>query len=122
MYLKRRYNFGYETLKFGYKTRIDETKNGFVTGYELYKGNPADDELLVSAVEQHIHRFGSVPKAVATDRGFGSKKNETKLKDQGVGRVCIPFKGKKKQEANRTRVTTLVLETCNDFEPQEKQK
>lgn len=87
-----------KTAEFGYKTRIDETENGFVTGYELYKGNPADDELLVFAVEQHLHRFGSVPKAVATDRGFGSKKNETKLKDLGVGRVCVPFKGKKSKK------------------------
>ncbi|TVY11217.1 transposase, partial [Paenibacillus cremeus] len=81
-----------------YKARIDETESGFVTGYELYKGNPADDELLVTAVEQHKERFGSVPKAVATDRGFGSKKNETKLTELGVSRVSIPFKGKKSKK------------------------
>jgi len=84
--------------EFGYKARIDETENGFVTGYELYKGNPADDELLIPAVEQHQQRFGSAPKAVATDRGFGSKKNETALKDLGVGRVSLPFKGKKSKK------------------------
>lgn len=87
-----------KTAEFGYKARIDETENGFVTGYELYKGNPADDEMLVSAVEQHKERFGSTPKAVATDRGFGSKKNETQLKELGVGRVSIPFKGKKSKK------------------------
>ncbi|TVX96129.1 ISNCY family transposase, partial [Paenibacillus cremeus] len=47
-----------KTAEFGYKARIDETESGFVTGYELYKGNPADDELLVTAVEQHKERFG----------------------------------------------------------------
>lgn len=87
-----------KTAEFGYKARIDETESGFVTGYELYKGNPADDELLVSAVEQHKERFGAVPKAVATDRGFGSKKNETKLTEIGVSRVSIPCKGKKSKK------------------------
>lgn len=87
-----------KTAEFGYKARIDETENGFVTGYELYKGNPADDELLVSAVEQHQARFSAVPNAVATDRGFGSKKNETKLTELGVSRVSLPFKGKKSKK------------------------
>jgi transposase, IS5 family len=87
-----------KTAEFGYKTRIDETENGFVTGYKVYKGNPADDDLLVSAVEQHQQRFGSVPRAVATDRGFGSKKNETTLQNLGVSRVSIPFKGKKSKK------------------------
>jgi IS5 family transposase len=87
-----------KTAEFGYKTRIDETENGFVTGYELYKGNPSDDEMLVPAVEQHEERFGAVPNAVATDRGFGSKKNETKLKELGVGRISTPFRGKKSKK------------------------
>jgi IS5 family transposase len=87
-----------KTAEFGYKVRIDETESGFVTGYELYKGNPADDELLVAAVEQHKERFGTVPKAVATDRGFGSKKNEIKLIALGVSRVSIPFRGKKSKK------------------------
>jgi IS5 family transposase len=87
-----------KTAEFGYKARIDETENGFVTGYELYKGNPADDEMLISAVEQHQERFGSVPNAVATDRGFGSKKNEMKLKEMGVGRISLPLRGKKSKK------------------------
>lgn len=87
-----------KTAEFGYKARIDETESGFVTGYELYKGNPSDDEMLVPAVKQHEKRFGSVPNAVATDRGFGSKKNETKLAELGVARISTPFRGKKSKK------------------------
>ncbi|MCF6094529.1 ISNCY family transposase [Microaerobacter geothermalis] len=87
-----------KVTEFGYKVRIDETESGFVTGYAVYEGNPADDELLVPAVEEHIRRFGHAPKAVATDRGFGSKKNEIKLTERGVRRVSIPRKGKKSQK------------------------
>ncbi|BCJ88614.1 hypothetical protein skT53_35990 [Effusibacillus dendaii] len=80
-----------KATEFGYKVRIDETESGFVTGYAVYKGNPSDDELLVLAVEEHIRRFGKAPNAVATDRGFGSKKNETELTDCGVVRVSTPW-------------------------------
>jgi Transposase DDE domain./Transposase domain (DUF772). len=81
--------------EFGYKVRIDETESGFVTGYAVYEGNPSDDELLVPAIEAHIERFGKAPQAVATDRGFSSKKNETAITDLGVKRVSLPRKGKK---------------------------
>lgn len=87
-----------KTAEFGYKVRIDETESGFVTGYELYEGNPSDDELLIPAVEQHEKQFGSVPNAVATDRGFGSKKNELKLEGLGVARISPPFRGKKSKK------------------------
>jgi len=81
--------------EFGYKVRIDETESGFVTGYAVYEGNPADDELLVPAIEAHIKQFGKAPTAVATDRGFSSKKNETAITGLGVKRASLPRKGKK---------------------------
>lgn len=84
-----------KTVEFGYKLRIDENEDGLITGYELYQGNPSEDDLLVPAVEKHIARFGKAPNAIATDRGFGSRKNETAIQGLGVQRVSIPAKGKK---------------------------
>jgi IS5 family transposase len=81
--------------EFGYKVRIDETESGFVTGYAVYEGNPSDDELLVPAIKAHIKQFGQAPRAVATDRGFSSKKNETAITELGVKRASLPRKGKK---------------------------
>lgn len=87
-----------KTAEFGYKVRIDETESGFVTGYELYAGNPSDDDLLVPAIEQHIARFGEAPRAVATDRGFGSQANEKAALALGVTRVSTPTRGKKSRK------------------------
>ena len=85
--------------EFGYKVRIDETESGFVTGYQVYTGNPSDEELLLPAVEQHVKTFGSAPHAVATDRGFGSRRNETTLKNKfQVNHVSTPFRGKKSKK------------------------
>lgn len=81
--------------EFGYKAQIEECEKGFVSNYEVYKGNPADDTLLKDAVDRHEETFGQVPDAVTTDRGYGSKENERKLKEAGVKKVAIPAKGKK---------------------------
>lgn len=81
--------------EFGYKLRVDETESGFVTGYELYMGNPSDDKMLVPAIEAHIKQFGKAPQAVATDRGFSSLKNEMAITALGVKRSSLPRKGKK---------------------------
>jgi IS5 family transposase len=51
--------------------------------------------LLVPAIEAHIKQFGKAPQAVATDRGFSSKKNETAITGLGVKRASLPRKGKK---------------------------
>lgn len=80
---------------------VDETESGFITGYEVYQGNPSDDELLIPAVEKHQKLFGSVPHAVATDRGFGSKRNETDLKAKGAKGaklISAPARGKKSKK------------------------
>ena len=84
-----------KTVEFGYKLRVDETENGFITGHELYVGNPADDELLIPAIDQHIKRYGHAPNAVAVDRGFGSRANEAAASALGVRRISLPRRGKK---------------------------
>lgn len=87
-----------EGTEFGDKVRSDEIESGFVIGYAVYAGSPADDELLNPAVQEHIYRFGEAPKAVATDRGFGSKTNEAELARLGIRRISIPRKSKKGQQ------------------------
>ncbi|WP_042171568.1 ISNCY family transposase, partial [Paenibacillus gorillae] len=90
-----------KSAEFGYKLRIDETESGFVTGYQLYQGNPSDDVLLLPAIEQHIQRFGHSPNAVATDRGFASVENERLVESLSVKRVSIPARGKKSNKRTK---------------------
>ncbi|MBA1335758.1 MAG: Mobile element protein [Firmicutes bacterium] len=95
-------------VEFGYKAQIEECEKGFVSNYAVYKGNPADETLLMDAVERHEETFGHVPDAVTTDRGYGSKTNESKLKEAGVKKVAIPAKGKKsKARAERKKADGL---------------
>lgn len=50
--------------------------------------------LLPSAFAQHVRTIGRVPRAAATDRGFGSKRNEGLLVDAGVQRISLPYTGR----------------------------
>lgn len=80
--------------EFGYKVLLQETEEKVITGYQVLDGNPSDDTLLVGAVDHHIETFRRPPRAVATDRGFGNSNNEKALKERGVKRCSLPYKGK----------------------------
>lgn len=45
-------------VEFGYKLQIEETENGFVSGYEVYPGNPRDENLIDDAMNRHKATFG----------------------------------------------------------------
>lgn len=85
-------------VEFGYKFQIEEVENGFVTGYDVYVGNPSDETLLVSAIDRHVETFEKPPNDVAADRGYSSAANEKMLKEKGVKNIGIPKKGKKSKE------------------------
>jgi len=87
--------------EFGYKLQVQETENGFVSGYQLYKGNPCDKELVDDSLKKHIELFGKPPKEYAADRGYYDKDNEFLAYNCGVKNVCIPKIGKKSKDRTK---------------------
>ncbi|WP_338824116.1 ISNCY family transposase ISMomu1 [Moorella humiferrea] len=81
-------------VEFGYKVLLQEVEHKIITGYEVLRGNPADDTLLLGAVEDHIETFNHPPRALAADRGFGGSGNESGCHQLGVKQVSLPRKGK----------------------------
>ncbi len=81
--------------EFGYKVCVTDEDRGFVTDYEVTRGNPADTTVLVPAIERHTQRVGTVPKEVATDRGMARPANETALTKLGVTHCSLPKTGPK---------------------------
>ena len=78
----------------GYKALLTETEDRVITHYEVHVGNPADGGLLASALTGHTQTVPRTPRVVATDRGFGSKDNETLLREAGVKQISLPYKGR----------------------------
>jgi IS5 family transposase len=88
--------------EFGYKVVEADDERGFVTDYEVARGNPEDSTLLVPAVKRHIDRVGRPPQRIAVDRGMASFKADGVLKDLGIPYRCLPKRGKR-TEAEREK-------------------
>lgn len=78
--------------EFGKLVKIQEAENQIITHYEVYAQRPADQILLIPAIEKHQEIFDRVPDLVAGDAGFYSPANETKAVKAGVKKVAIPNK------------------------------
>lgn len=81
--------------EFGYKALLTEVEDRLITHYEVHQRNPEDGGLLPTALQGHVQTVGRRPDTVATDRGFGTKDNEKRLREAGVKRISLPFKGRR---------------------------
>lgn len=88
--------------EFGYKVSVTDEDRGFITDYEVTRGNPADVTLLVPAIARHKERVGKVPKEVATDRGMARASNVTALQELGVEHCSLPKTGPKTEAEQAT--------------------
>jgi IS5 family transposase len=90
--------------EFGKAVKIQEAENQIITHYEVYDRRPADQHLLVPAIEKHQEIFGCAPDLVAADAGFHSKANEEKAAEMGVTKLAVPSRqgaGKKRKRRPR---------------------
>jgi IS5 family transposase len=76
--------------EFGKLVKIQEAEHQIITDYEVFAERPADQELLIPALEKHREIFGWVPQLVATDAGFFSLESDRQAKELGVNRVAVP--------------------------------
>src|SRR5262249_22412919 len=72
-----------------------------ITDYEVFAERPADQELLIPAIEKHREIFGRVPQLVANDAGFFSLENKRQAKELGVKKVAVPNKKGRDQARSR---------------------
>jgi IS5 family transposase len=78
--------------EFGKLVQIQEAEHQIITNYKVFADRPADQELLIPAIEKHREIFGWVPQLVASDAGFFSLENVRQAKELGVKRVAVPNK------------------------------
>jgi IS5 family transposase len=57
-------------VEFGHKIVINQSKDKFITGYQVLEQNQADQKLLEKVIEQHKEQYGRQPIALAADMGF----------------------------------------------------
>ncbi|MCF0054116.1 IS1182 family transposase [Dyadobacter sp. LJ53] len=69
-------------LKPAYNVQIS-TSNQFVVNYTIHS-NPTDTNTLGSHLEQHEESFGTAPKSITADAGYGSEENYTLLEEKRI--------------------------------------
>src|ERR1700691_3671722 len=87
--------------EFGKLVQVQEAENQIITNYRVFADRRSDQELLVSAVEEHQRRFGRVPRVVAADAGFYSHANEKKVQEMGVSWVSVPNRSTHSEERRK---------------------
>ena len=87
--------------EFGKLVQVQEAENQIITHYEVYEERPADQRLLIPAVETHQRKLGRVPRLVAADAGYYSRANEDAAREIGVGYVSIPNRGTRSESRRK---------------------
>jgi IS5 family transposase len=80
---------GGRAIRFGYKARIADTKEGFVIADVAERGGPVDGSLLDGAITK-AKRSGMQLRSVYADRGFGTSTGDAALNRHGIRDPVIP--------------------------------
>ena len=87
--------------EFGKLVQLQEAENQIITHFEVYEKRPADQRLLVPAVETHQRKLGRVPRVVAADAGYYSQANEDTVKQLGVDYISIPNRSTRSEQRRK---------------------
>ncbi len=89
--------------EFGVKLRIDMSGNGYITRYELYKGNYADVNMLEDAVDHHAEIFKEEFKDGVMDRIFYDKELIERLEEEHKIKLAIPHRKDRNHKMSKYR-------------------
>lgn len=78
--------------QFGHKLNLTTGKRGMVLDVVIEDGNPADSSRLLPMIKRVEECYGKLPRQVAADAGYASKKNISEAKALGIKAVGLPKK------------------------------
>jgi len=87
--------------EFGKLVQLQEAENQIITHYEVLAQRPADQTLLLPALQAQQRKLGRVPRWVAADAGFYSSANEQGAEALGVKYVSIPNRNTRSAERRK---------------------
>jgi IS5 family transposase len=79
-----------KAVEFGHKVLLCQTKERFITDYEVYERQRADCELTGTVIERHEKLFGTRPEVLAADKGFCPEQTKFAELAKRVGTLAIP--------------------------------
>jgi transposase, IS5 family len=77
-------------VEFGHKVLLCQTAEKFITDYEVYEHQEADNVLTEEVIRRHRKLFGERPEVLAADKGFCPEKRKFEELAKLVGNLAIP--------------------------------
>lgn len=77
-------------VEFGHKVLLCQSREKFITDYEVYEHQQPDCELTESVIERHRKLFGTRPEVLAADKGFCPAAAKFAELAEQVGTLAIP--------------------------------
>jgi IS5 family transposase len=77
-------------VEFGHKVLLCETAEKFITDYEVYEQQEADNALTETVIRRHEKLFGQRPVVLAADKGFCPEKSKFEELAKLVENLAIP--------------------------------
>lgn len=77
-------------VEFGHMVALSQTREKFITDYQVFEKRVADCELTEPIIERHKALFGSAPDVVAGDKGFSPNAKARAKLEELVETLAIP--------------------------------
>jgi IS5 family transposase len=77
-------------VEFGHAVLLCQTREKFITDYEVFQERPADCELTEEVIDRHKQLFGEVPEVLAADKGFCPAAEEYAELEERIDTLAIP--------------------------------
>lgn len=77
-------------VEFGHVVMLSQTKEKFISDYEVMEHRIPDPELGSVSIENHQRLFGELPQVLAADKGFNPKAAARSALEEKVATLAIP--------------------------------
>jgi IS5 family transposase len=80
----------HKPIEFGHAVLLCQTREKFITDYEVFEERPADCDLTEQVIDRHQKLFGEVPDVLAADKGFCPAAEEYAELEERIDTLAIP--------------------------------
>ena len=81
-------------VEFGHAVWMAQTREKFITDYEVMEKKEPDSELLEEITARHKELFKHYPEGLAADQGFRGEAEEMAIINERVSTVAVPSRGR----------------------------
>lgn len=89
----------HKPIEFGHSVLLCQTREKFLTDYEVYEHKPADCSLTETVLDRHEKQFGQVPEVLAGDKGFCPASETYEELQARVSTLAIPRRMRDRTDA-----------------------